>query len=85
MRGTFNQEFNMTNWKVTSQMVWKTAKETAQSLGVSRRRVCQLAEAGRFGPNAYKKYDKSGNYNGAWMIPFPNDDVTPPVTKIYFV
>ena len=63
----------MTNWKVTSQMVWKTAKETAQSLGVSRRRVCQLAEAGRFGPNAYKKYDKSGNYNGAWMIRFPND------------
>ena len=63
----------MTTWKSTSIVVWRTAKETAESLGVSRRRVNQLAEAGRFGPNAYKKYNQTTNYNGVWLIPFPNN------------
>jgi hypothetical protein len=56
-----------------SNIVWKTASETAEILGISKVRVSQLARAGRFGRNAHKKYQKDMNYNGSWMIPFPND------------
>tara|TARA_R100000808_G_C2134715_1_gene143220 strand:- start:573 stop:797 length:225 start_codon:yes stop_codon:yes gene_type:complete len=59
--------------------VWKTAKETAQMLGVSQQRVCKLAREGRFGTMAYKKYAKELNFNGAWMIGFPNDYKKKPV------
>ena len=52
---------------------WKTVTETALLLGISRQRVCWLARNGRFGDNAYKKHDKTMNYNGAWMIAFPNE------------
>ena len=56
-----------------SNIRWRTASETADILGISKVRVSQLARAGRFGRNAYKKYQKDMNYNGSWMIPFPND------------
>ena len=51
---------------------WLTSTQTAQRLGISKVRVSQLARSGRFGPNAYKKFSSELNYNGAWMIPFPN-------------
>ena len=54
------------------QTVWRTSNETAKILGVSKQRVNVLARQGRFGPNAYKKYAPELNYNGTWMIPFPN-------------
>ena len=53
-------------------ILWRTVKETSEILGVTPQRVRELARDGRFGPNAYKKYEKTLNYNGAWMIPFPN-------------
>jgi len=53
-------------------LIWRTTMETSEILGVSPQRVRVLAREGQFGMNAYKKYDKSLNYNGAWMIPFPN-------------
>tara|TARA_Y100001963_G_scaffold39400_1_gene55104 strand:- start:392 stop:622 length:231 start_codon:yes stop_codon:yes gene_type:complete len=59
--------------------VWKTAKETAHMLGVSQQRVCKLAREGRFGTMAYKKYAKELNFNGAWMIGFPNEYKRKPV------
>ena len=54
-------------------ILWRTVRETSEILGVSPQRVRELAREGRFGPNAYKKHDKTLNYNGAWLIPFPND------------
>ena len=56
-----------------------TAKETSEKLGISKQRVCRLAREGRFGSNAYKKYAKELNYNGAWMIGFPNEYKRKPV------
>tara|TARA_Y100001951_G_C11214381_1_gene224900 strand:- start:253 stop:492 length:240 start_codon:yes stop_codon:yes gene_type:complete len=56
-----------------TQFVWRTARETAEILGISRTRVNQLARDGRFGLNAYKKYSAELNYNGVWYIPFPNE------------
>ena len=61
--------------------VWKTAKETSQMLGISKQRVCKLAREGRFGINAYKKYAKELNFNGAWMIGHPNEYKRKPVGK----
>ena len=60
---------------------WKTAKQTSEILGVSVQRVCQLARDGRFGTNAYKKYAPELNFNGAWMIAFPNEYKKKPVGK----
>lgn len=54
-------------------IVWRTGRETAEKLGISTMRVSQLARSGRFGPNAYKKFSAELNYNGVWMIPFPNE------------
>ena len=59
-------------YQVDRNVTWRTATETAEILGVSRQRVCWLARNGRFGVNAFKKHDKVLNYNGVWMIPFPN-------------
>lgn len=66
---------------MTSNYIWKTATETAEILGVSRQRVCWLARNGRFGENAFKKHDKSMNYNGAWMIAFPNEYAKKPTGR----
>ena len=62
-----------------ADIVWKTAKETSQILGVSQQRVCKLAREGRFGTGAYKKYAPELNFNGAWMIRFPNEYKKKPV------
>ena len=62
----------------TAQFTWKTARETAEILGISRTRVNQLARDGRFGLTAYKKYSPELNYNGVWIIPFPNAYVRQP-------
>ena len=60
---------------------WRTATETAEELGISRQRVCWLARNGRFGENAYKKYSRELNYNGVWMIPFPNEYSKQPIGR----
>ena len=52
-------------------IIWRTAREVAEDLGLTRERVAKLVREGRFGPNAYKKFSKEMNYNGCWMIPFP--------------
>ena len=54
-------------------MHYKTAKEMAEILGISKTRVNQLARTGRFGIGAYKKYSAELNYNGVWLIPYPNE------------
>jgi hypothetical protein len=54
-------------------MHYKTAKEMAVILGISKTRVNQLARDGRFGVGAYKKYSPELNFNGVWLIPYPND------------
>ena len=59
--------------RVRGPVSWRTAKEVAEDLGLTRERICTLARQGRFGPNAYKKFAKELNYNGCWMIPFPYD------------
>ena len=58
---------------------WRTARETAIMLGISPQRVCKLAREGRFGTGAYKKYAPELNFNGAWMIGFPNEYKKMPV------
>ncbi len=63
------------------QILWLTVQETSAKLGVSPQRVRELARDGRFGANAYKKYAKELNYNGAWMIPFPNSYKKEPVGR----
>lgn len=66
---------------MTSNIMWRTVTETAEILGVSRQRVCWLARNGRFGNNSFKRHDKSMNYNGAWMIAFPNDYSKKPIGR----
>ena len=62
-------------------VTWRTAKEVAEDLNLTRKRISTLAREGRFGPNAYKKYAKELNYNGCWMIPFPYDYRKRPVGR----
>ena len=71
----------MVNTYQVDNVTWKTATETAEILGVSRQRVCWLARNGRFGINAFKKHDKVLNYNGIWMIPFPNQYSKQPIGR----
>ena len=66
---------------MANKITWRTVTETADLLGVSKQRVCWLARHGRFGVNTFKKHDKSMNYNGAWMIAFPNDYSKKPIGR----
>ena len=61
--------------------IWRTAREVAEDLNLTRERVSKLARDGRFGPNAYKKFAKELNYNGCWMIPYPYDYRKRPVGR----
>ena len=54
-------------------MHYKTAKDMGVILCISKTRVNQLARDGRFGVGAYKKYSPELNFNGVWLIPYPND------------
>ncbi len=67
--------------RIRGPVTWRTAKEVAEDLGLTRERISALARQGRFGPNAYKKYAKELNYNGCWMIPFPYDYRKRPVGR----
>ena len=67
--------------RIRGPVTWRTAKEVAEDLNLTRKRISTLAREGRFGPNAYKKYAKELNYNGCWMIPYPYDYRKRPVGR----